>query len=749
MGIWMKEVTGGTVTIDSVGVTYFNQIVPNMLLFKGTSSGSGGNGKIQQDVALQANKKYKLSFNFKAVGTGLEGEKLGAELQYKQGSSFVALTSTKAESDTEYRETYEFTMPSDVGSGSNFRLMFHASSAYTSGYAANFTLYEVDASGNIVGENLISNGDFATGNAAYWAKSGAYYHFEFSEIPENFFSKLTSHKKKMFIYSNATDYAQLSYSPQLKPATKYELTYQSVHTKFEKGKESTVPVWLFYTDEEGKNVDNSTKLEKVTDGATTYSYFTTPETLRTKSNNNAIIRLYMRSGNAGYWSEIELYELDEDGNRVSNNLVLNNDFSSGTKCWDKLGDFNMRFVEEPEGFFDNWHEPTEMITSHGTHENEIYGQNLKVDAEKTYVFTGKYVNMNSEGINPQVQYLPRSAKGTNNYKDLPIELYYDTDRYYFEVEFEIPDDALVTEGLADIRVLINNKNKGKGYFTDIMLFESDKYINLLTNPTYSNSGNYEKVKYDPDVFVFYYDDEKFNDGDWSGEWENSKYNIKYGTVTGRIVDQDGNGVAGVKMQLNPGKITVETDKDGNYSFDKVDPGEYKLYLLDKKDSIYCTDVTVQKGIWSMMPLITFIESKTFTSEVQVDGEDSTTEDGETEDYGMLRGFYYDRKGNIIKGATIHLRGVGSSVTDDKGMFMFDKVPVGTHELYTVLEDGSEYVLREVVIEANKGIQVKVMEPAAKQQGNGVPWVMILIVSGAVFVCAGITLAVILLIKKKK
>ena len=717
-----------------------------MLMFVGkTSASGGGNGSIQQDIQLESGKKYQLSFFVKYGGTGIEGDKIGAELQYKKDGSFVALDSTK-NTDTKYLETYTFTMPSDAQSGTNFKLSFYGSSAFTSGYVTNFKLFEIGSDGKVSGDNLVQNGDFSTGSASKWTKSGEFLRFDFGNIPENFFHPEIEHTPNMIIYRNPSDYAQFSYSPQLKPATKYEMVYQDLHIELGKDDGPVVPIWLFYTNELGESVNNSIDIEKVVDGAYTHGYFTTYETLRTTASNNAIIRYYMRSGSAGYWGAIELYELDDNGNRVSNNLIINGDFTNDIKFWSTSGECTYRIVEDKD-FFENWKAPEEMINSLGTLADQTYGQTLKLDPKKEYYLSGYYVNMNSEGITPQIQYLPKAAKGTQNFEDIEVEMFYDSDRYYFETSFKAPRDAAITGGMTDIRIQFNNKDKGKFYLADVRLCEAGKYDNLLTDMTYADNGNFETIPYNEGVFVFYYDDKLFDDGDWSGE-----YTITYGTLTGRVVDTEGKGIAGKVLQLGSEKLTVKTDENGEYSFDQVDPDTYKLYILDKDNKqIYCSDVTVKKAIWGIMPTITFTEAVTTVTTIEPeDTTDSTTSDTTEpeEAFGMLRGYYYDRQGNVIKGASISVRGVGSAVTDDKGMFMFDKIPEGKYDLYTKLEDGSEHVFRQVDVKANKGMQVKIMKPAQEEE-TGTPWVMILIISGAVMVCAVIALTVILLAKKKK
>jgi len=808
--MWCIDGQRNMISLSDIPDNYFvpTEGKPHMVIYAGRndSEGKGKNGRIFQKVKLEANKKYQLSYNAKYAGEGIEGDKSGGLLEYYTDGSYKELNAVKTESAGEYKEIFNFTMPEDAASGSNFRFTFNYSSGFTSGYMANFELYELDAQGNTIGGNLFKNGDFSIGGVSMWNKQGESYQFIVSDIPENFFSKTNPVKSNMVIYRNTSDYAQIMQMPMLKPNTTYEYSHTALHTDYAADKKPYSIIYEFYHNADGK-VENASiakdRIKETTNGAKTTMVFTTLENLRVTGDNNSIFRLYMRSDSAGYWGLVELYELDKNGKRVGNNILLNPDFTSGLSAWSVTGDSTLRAVETPDNFFKDYKEPENMVYSNGKTANQAYSSTLKVSADKKHYFSGFYVNMNSVGVKPQIKYLAKNGE----YKIYDKEAFYDSDRYYFELLFETPEDALVTNGKITICAQMDNKNKGKGYFTELMLTEEDKYLNLLTNFTYGNSGNFEFMKYDPEVFVFYYDDTKFDDGDWSGELSENAFDIKYGRITGVVVDAEWNGIANQTMKLKPGNITVKTDEVGSYIFDELTPGNYKLYFVEKeKSELFCMDVEVKKGIESMLPLIRYykenvvVEDETpsqqtptddNTSSEQNSSNDDTTSSSDTitdnnssdnnvstpeinipvvdippvEDnipsvdeeqpsvetdttaYGVMRGFYYTTKGKTISGATIYLRNHGSSVTDSDGMFMFENVIPGEYELYTVLNDGKEYILRKVTIEANKGIQVKVMEPILEKESQ-FPWVIV-IVSGAVVLLAGTALTIILILKKKK
>ena len=744
--MWCIDGQKNMITLSDIPKDYFvpTKGTPHMVIFAGRndSEGKGKNGRFFQKVKLEAGKSYQLSYNAKYAGTGIEGDKLGGQLEYYTDGSYKELPAIKTESKSEYKEIFNFTMPSDAQSGSNFRFTFNYSSGFTSGYMANFELYEVDANGNPIGSNLFKNGDFSIGGISMWNKQGESYRFIVSEIPENFFSKSDPIKSNMVIYRNTSDYAQFFQMPMIKPGTTYEFTHTALHTDYAADKKPYAIVYEFYYNDRG-TVESASipkdRVKETTNGAKTTMVFTTKDTLRVTGDNNSIFRFYMRSDSAGYWGTFELYELDKNGKRVGNNLLLNGDFTCGTQAWQTSGDMTVRIAEVPDNFFESYTEPKEMVYSNGSAANQTYSQSVKVSAEKKYYYSGFYVNMNSVGINPQIQYLADNGA----YKDLTVDMFYDSDRYYFEIGFNLPEDARVNNGVADIRVQINNLNKGKGYFADLMLTEDGKYINLLKDSSYKTNGNYEKMKYSSDVFVFYYDDEKFDDGDWSGEGASNTFEIKIGTLSGRVIDKNGAALGGIKMKLAPGNITVTTDELGNYTFDNLTPKSYKLYLVENESSeLLCIEIEIQKGIATFLPAIVY------------DSEGNSTEVEEVlPEYGVLKGFYYNKKGKTIAGAKLYLRGCGEVITDGSGMFAFENVKPGEYELYTVLNDGKEYVLRTVAIEANKGIQIKVMEPIieekAKETEEDNSWIIIAIIAGSAVLLAVAVLGVVIVIKKKK
>ena len=163
-------------------------------------------------------------------------------------------------------------------------------------------------------------------------------------------------------------------------------------------------------------------------------------------------------------------------------------------------------------------------------------------------------------------------------------------------------------------------------------------------------------------------------------------------------------------------------------------------MENTESSLFCLDVNIQKGISTFLPALVYDK----------DGNEVEVEEVLPE-YGLLKGIYYNKKGKIISGAKIYLRNYGSVVTDSNGAFAFEEIEPGQYDLYTILDNGEEYVLRTVEISANKGIQIKVMEPIIKEKAeeDNNTWIIIAIIVGSAILLIEVALTVVLVIKKKK
>ena len=673
--IWMKEGSlgedGSTFNIEYAEDSYYELPASSkMLLFSGNSSNktevindktvnyytvvAEGNGKLEAKATIKSNTKYRFSANVKYLGEGNSTDKVG--FTFALTNALGKFTDIKAEnlaktvSDSSYLESYEFTT-GKIGKKDNFKATFNVPNALVSGYLANASLYEIDESGNAIGDNLISNGDFATGDATGWTRSGSFNFFRFFDIPENFFSKVTPNNIHAIQYRDTADYALLQQMMSVKPSTKYEVSYTSLVNGLVNEPYGVLYQKIFKnveTLEEAKTVDNDP--EKVLDSAWTYlndnernenlanpdvvttkwglneaalratlgdrfdssdiknqairvtKTFKTSELLRESSDSNLSVRFYFMSGSSGYISDFAVYELDENGNRVGNNLIIDGDFSLGysqfgsATPWKYSNEGNIRNIELEKGFFENYTVPAEIMKSDGSKSNETYGNQLFVDPDSRYYFSGNLVRTNFVGLTPEVLY--RSISQNGEYVSIPFEMYFDSTRYYFETQggFLIPDDAMLNaEGKADIIVRLNNLDHGKGYFCSLTLTQ-DNFSRNLFDDSKVNKNSFIKIPYDPEIFMLFEGDDGFEDFDWYDfdDLDNSK-----GAISGRLLDGEDNPCEGIKMQLMPENIAATTDPEGKYSFKNISAGKHYLYVLEGgTNEIYCGEVEVKEGMLS-------------------------------------------------------------------------------------------------------------------------------------------------------
>ena len=783
--IWKAE----GVTYKPITIYHFKMSDPKMLIFSGrngadTHVGSDGkveygknlNGYLENLATIENGKQYLFSMNYKMAGTGYSPEKqdladeVGPKiLVNKADGGFTEITEGKTENPDECKLTYLFTAEGLSETKNNFKFHFDVIGGCTSGYLANVVLYEYNGQ-KAVGDQLLKNGDFSTGDTSGWtlSSSGHFYHLLVQDIPENFFTKEGA-KPNMIVFRNSTDYYRYDQHVMIKPNTRYQLEYQLKisATRNEEAK----PAMAFYVDIFNKKDDgsyiyradginvSSTNIPLPKDckekayqngalnkGGNYTLRFKTNDELRTTGDGNTYVRLYTMEGSAGYWGKIALYELDEKGNKIGNNIVLNGDFTSGLACWMPAGQTTDRVVQQPnDSFFSKAEDavPKTMVYSNGSSTNQTYGNIFKLDPDKKYYFSGTYVNMNAAGLEPQILYA--TAKG--KYKKLETQLFYDPSRYFFEIEFEIPEDAYVENGKVSVKAQISNNKKGKGYFTNLSLTEEGYFINLFDKVGFISSGtNYKKTTYKKSVFVFYYDDTAFDDGNWSGE----AVLTAPSSAQGRVVDQDGNPLAGIQMLLSPGYSAV-TGSDGNYSFDEVKPGTYTLYLIDPATGarVFCTDITIEEAKAVLFPDITYIETE---EELDLEMEE---EEIEVRDRAVLQGLVFNEKGKRLTGVPIYVEDNGYKVTNEKGIFTFNNLTnLGKKKIYMYLEDGSKYVFRYVNLKAGKGLRVKLRYRTRTKGGDN--WIgenlvlfILLCVGAAVILAGGVTLLILLLKKKKK
>ncbi|MBR5922257.1 MAG: hypothetical protein IKZ59_00525, partial [Clostridia bacterium] len=384
---WTFEGTLGDSGVTARASGYFLISVSKMFIFVGGSP----DNCISQTVTLVPGNSYELSFNLRYANPGYEGD-TGVELTYKKGTNLITLDAVDNSPANEYKKCYSFTLPADAAASDNFSFKVLAGSEYVSGYIANAVLVDTSDKEN----NLLSNGDFSEGSVG-WTIPGSFKNTYFAEIPDGYFTKPQGNTPSMVVYRNAGSWENFAQSfLSLKPDTYYRLVARSVHP-WQPGDLSVYSLQMFAINEKGDNIDPflgssmikkcnkcnqmvsyAQKTEKVisiqeatSTDVTTYTcnvcgkvyseeeykrlkanplpensvdkVYHTPEKLR--SNGNAYFRIVMQfGGNAGYWGEMALYECNVNGEIISDNVLINGDFSLGMVGWNisPTEEFNYR-----------------------------------------------------------------------------------------------------------------------------------------------------------------------------------------------------------------------------------------------------------------------------------------------------------------------------------------------------------------------------------------------------------------------
>ena len=254
-----------------------------------------------------------------------------------------------------------------------------------------------------------------------------------------------------------------------------------------------------------------------------------------------------------------------------------------------------------------------------------------------------------------------------------------------------------------------------------------------------------------------------DDGKW---WKDSdiKEETVFGgeaTIKGKFMYKDGTPIEGKKMLLvgDYGSTSDKTDKNGAFSFKKLLPGFYELFVVDGDEKVatgfssYVFDGDIVT--FNVINDTTGYVVDTPESENQTDDYTTDTEGEDVEEIvasGNLKGTVYTPTLDTVEGLKVVLRGVGEVVTDENGSFGFANIPVGEYDLYAVNSDGSEYLFKKYTIKENVNLEVKLkyaptVEGNTDETDNG--WLVWVIVASVVALLVVAGLVFFLIFKKKK
>jgi hypothetical protein len=361
---------------------------------------------------------------------------------------------------------------------------------------------------------------------------------------------------------------------------------------------------------------------------------------------------------------------------------------------------------------------------------------------------------------------------------------------YYKIVSEITIPTTYTDSLAFFGVNLSSSSQGV-IFDRKVYHVDDKNTNLIRNPQLHEGLDHVTLNFDfwgavytdsrggsallewtngiAELAVKSYDPEFIdyliylaNPDD--GEWWNPEDYIEedfdtYADVYGTFKDNEGNPIKGVEFLLvsEDKSYSDKTNSKGKFEFKHIVTGFYDLYYVDGKEKV-ATDFSSYIGQHDVVKFSVVSDVTALKEELNNQPTDfeSVTDGDEVEEIiptGNFSATVYTPLRDTVAGLKITLDGIGDIVTDANGNFAFANIPIGSYELYTLLEDGSKYVFRTVVIEENKDIAAKLKyDPVVETDiddpaDNG--WIIWVIVASVVALVIVAGVIFLLVFKKKK
>ena len=251
-----------------------------------------------------------------------------------------------------------------------------------------------------------------------------------------------------------------------------------------------------------------------------------------------------------------------------------------------------------------------------------------------------------------------------------------------------------------------------------------------------------------------------NDGEWWNPADilKKEEEVGYATLKGTIKNQNNELLSGIKLLLKSESKSYNaiTGIKGAFLFENIIADYYELYLVNSNGKNVSTGfyLTFQDG--DVIELKLLSDTTSLINDVVVNDTVETV-------LNSFDGTVYTPELKTVSDLKLYLRGFGETTTDKDGSFIFENLPAGEYEIYTVLDDGSEYIFRKVSIEDNIKLSVKLKydvsndsdnEDISKSDNKDISdnssntWIWICVIVAAVLLVAG-GIVVIVLIRKKR
>jgi cephalosporin-C deacetylase-like acetyl esterase len=353
---WCIDTTASLISCTDIPEGYFDTTAiiegePKMLRLAGAKSTTN-----QQALALEthldANKTYQFDLDYRAFGgvsplitiqTAAEGG--------SYSSTLVPYTNT-ASNVTGAHRSVRFTMPANARSGNNFKVYIGQQWPLKNTgvvYFANASLCEV--SGNTLGNNLFTNGDFHNGSTGIVTSLNAntlfsgwgqidvlnYPSVAMLPIPTDFFTgTAVTGDNTIALTMNGGNYPELQFKTELKANKYYRLSFDYRNI----GKMPRLDI-------EANGTVTSTKVNEVygDKNCMVYELYSDENnTTYSGSGNDANTRIRLKFGASSsnktlYINDVQLYELTgHNGSKVGTNLVGNLNPTLDTGLYGELED---------------------------------------------------------------------------------------------------------------------------------------------------------------------------------------------------------------------------------------------------------------------------------------------------------------------------------------------------------------------------------------------------------------------------
>ncbi|MBQ9354771.1 MAG: acetylxylan esterase [Clostridia bacterium] len=339
---WCIDTTASMISCTDIPNGYFDvyecpEGTPKMLSLAGASS-STNQMALNLETHLEANKTYQFDLDYRAFGgvSPYINVQTASDTSSGYSSTLVPYTNTVYNVDGAHR-SIRFTMPSNARSGNNFKTYIGQKYPLKNTgvvYFANASLREV--SGNTLGDNIFTNGDFHLGtggtvNASNantvlsgWGKNDIlnYPSAKLMPIPDGFFSGTeATGDDTIALKMNGGDYTELQFKAELKPNTYYRLSFNYRNI----GKMPTLSI-------KANGSVTTTKISTASNGLSRMTYELYSDETNTAydgSGNDANTRIRLKFGASSeektlYINHISLFELSGTaGTTIGSNMIGN------------------------------------------------------------------------------------------------------------------------------------------------------------------------------------------------------------------------------------------------------------------------------------------------------------------------------------------------------------------------------------------------------------------------------------------